>query len=156
MIGFPREKMEAPLTALLKAEKMGRASDLPTVFLNDPVEKIVKVILRYRRKKAVYVINEDNTLIGLITVRGLMRTLFSLYHKPEAHSRRIIQMLTADSASEIMNKEIYFQYLDVPVEEVLHYMIKRGVYAIPIVSKEKKLLHEISLRDILRFLNSPD
>jgi len=152
MIRFSKEKMESPVKVLLKFDKKGKISDLPLVKQDDSVETVVEVALKYPRKKAVYVVNEENELIGLITIADLIRNLFSYDHKPQAHSRRILEMITAEMASEIMHKEIYFKTQTDTIGNVLFYMIKGGIYAIPIVDKEKRVLHEISLRDILRFL----
>ncbi|MES0490438.1 MAG: CBS domain-containing protein [Leptospirales bacterium] len=153
MINFSKEKMEAPVKDLLKFDKKGKKSDLPVVMKDEPLESVIDIALKYPRRKAVYVVNENKELIGLITITGLMRNLFSYDHKPQAHSRRILEMITADVASEIMHKEIYFKNLNSTIGNVLFYMIKGGIYAIPIVDEKNRILHEVSLRDILRFLH---
>jgi len=149
---FERAKMEASLKDLLKADKKTKKSILPTVKENDTVDSIIETALKHPRKKAIYVVDGNGTLVGIITIRTLMRNLFFSYHKPQAHSRRIIEQITAETAGEIMHTEFFYAKYDGLVEETLHYMIKSGVYAIPIVDESNKVLHELSLRDILRFL----
>ena len=153
MNGFSREIMEAPVKKVILFDKKGKTGNLPVVMKDDSVEKVIEVGLKYPHAKSVYVINENRELAGLITIRGLMKHLFSFYHKPQAHSGRILQTLTAEVASEIMHKEVYFKTENDTIENVLHYMIKGGTDAIPIVDDQKKVLHEISLRAILRFLH---
>jgi len=152
MIQFDRDKMEASLQDLLKADKKTKKSILPTVKEDDVVETIIETALEHPRKKSIYVVDKNNALVGIITIRTLMRNLFFSYHKPQAHSRRIIKQITDETADEIMHTDYFYAKYNGMVEETLHYMIKSGVYAIPVVDDNNQVLHELSMRDILRFL----
>jgi len=61
-------------------------------------------------------------------------------------------MITADKAKDIMQKNTVVATEEEEVKQVLKRMIRTGVKEIPILDKEKRIIADLTLADLLRFV----
>ncbi|MGD9503939.1 MAG: CBS and ACT domain-containing protein [Syntrophobacteraceae bacterium] len=106
-----------------------------------------------RRIRHIPVVDEDNTLLGIVTDRDLRTALPSpLLMDPEANQLR--ERIARLKIRDIMTKDVVTISPTSTLEDALLLMQKMRVGAFPVVDRQKKLLGIISTRDLLRaFIN---
>ncbi len=106
-----------------------------------------------RRIRHIPVVDEDNTLLGIVTDRDLRTALPSpLLMDPETNQLR--ERIARLKIRDIMTKDVVTISPTGTLEDALLLMQKMRVGAFPVVDRQKKLIGIISTRDLLRaFIN---
>lgn len=91
-------------------------------------------------------------LTGVISLGVLSRHVFSPSHEPQIHPRFLISMITAKKAKDIMQKNTVVATEGEKLKQVLKRMIRTGVEDIPVLDKEKRIIADLTLADLLRFV----
>ena len=97
----PIEKIKASarvteVVALLKERK------LPLIQEKANIEEVIDTMIRFQHSRLLYVVDDDRKLTGTISLGLLARHVFSTSHEPQIHPRFLINMITAETAKDIM------------------------------------------------------
>jgi CBS domain-containing protein len=125
---------------------------VPIVYENFSIEKTIDIMLKFRHSRLVYVLNDDDELIGTISLGILMRHYFAPEYEPKIHPRLLLTIATAETAKDIMLENPVFAIEDEDVELVLKRMIDANVKEIAILDSEKKVIADITMLDLLQSL----
>ena len=134
------------VVALLKERK------LPLIHEKANIEDVVDAMIRFEHSRLLYVVDDDRKLVGTISLGLLARHVFSTSHEPQIHPRILINMITAGTAKDIMQKNPVVTTEEEKVEIVLRRMIRTNVKEIPVLDKEKRDVAVITIVDLLKFL----
>ena len=136
------------LLAILKKRK------LPLIHEDADIREVVDAMICHECNRLLYVVDDNEKLTGVISLKILYRHVFSLSHEPQIHPRFLISMITADKAKDIMQKNTIVATEEEKVKQVLRRMIRTGVENIPVLDKEKRIIAYLTLADFLRFVVS--
>ena len=139
-------KKVAELVAFLKKKR------LPLIDQKANIEEIVAAMIHFEHSRFLYVVDHNDKLVGTISWRLLARHVFSSSHDPQIHPRFIMSMITAETAKDIMQKNPLFTTENELLETLLTKIIQRRVQEIPVIDKEKRVIANLTIVDLLRFL----
>ena len=140
------DKKVAELVAFLKGRR------LPLIDQKANIEEIVTAMIHFEHSRLLYVVDHNGKLIGTISWGLLTRHVFSTSHDPQIHPRFIMSMITAETAKDIMQKNPLFITENELVETLLKKIIQRRVQEIPVLDREKRVIANLTIVDLLRFL----
>lgn len=138
--------MVAELVALLKKRR------IPLINENADIKEVVDVMISFEQRRIIYVVDDEKKLAGLISLGILARHVFSPSHEPQIHPRFLINMITAETAKDIMKRKTVVATENERVGMVLKRMISTNVHEMPVVDDGKRVVADITLIDLLRFL----
>lgn len=109
-------------------------------------------MVRYQHTRLLYVVDKDRRLLGTIALGPLVRHVFRQRHEPKVHPRHIMSMITTEVAKDIMEKNPISAAEDEDVETMLKRMIGRNVKEIAVLDREKRVIADVTMIDLLKFL----
>lgn len=77
-------------------------------------------------------------------------------HEPRIHSRRHLLWMAAEHASDLMNKRPLYTTPDEEPGILLQCMIASRAMELPVVDAEGRLVGDVTMVDLLHFLNLED
>lgn len=130
------------------------------------VKDCVKILLE-NNISGVPVVNNDNKVIGIVTVTDLIDKelhfhlpgIISFFKQSSLSSRskraeNKYQSIVNYNVNEVMTKNVISVMEDVDVDEVIEIIVENNINMVPVISKDKRLIGIISRSDILDFLIS--
>jgi CBS domain-containing protein len=149
-IGNPeKEKPHVKIGEVIAGLK-GR--ELPLVRQESNIEEVIDAMVRYQHTRLLYVVDEDGKLLGTIALGPLVRHVFRRSHEPQIHPRFLMSMITTETAKDIMQKNPIFAREDEDVEVVIKKMIGKNVKEIAVVDEERRVVGDVTMIDLLKFL----
>ena len=110
-------------------------------------------LMKKHRFHHLPVVDKDNTLIGIVTDRDILRALPSGFLNEEETERDAVAF-AQHKIKDIMSKDVYTVSPTNTLEDALLLMEKVPVGAFPVVDQHGKLQGIISIRDLMRaFIN---
>ncbi len=125
---------------------------LPLIPENATIKEVVDAMTSIEHSRLIYVVDEEGRLSGTISLGLLTRHVFSPSHEPQIHPRHLIDMITAETAKDIMQKNTVVATEEEEVGKVLRRMLGANVKEIPVLDREKRVVADITIVDLLRFL----
>lgn len=129
-----------------------KESKLPLIQEKANIEEVIDTMIRFQHSRLLYVVDDDKKLTGTISLGLLARHVFSTSHEPQIHPRFLINMITAETAKDIMQKNLVVTTEEEKVEVVLKRMIRTNAKEIPVLDKEKRVVADLTMVDLLKFL----
>lgn len=122
-----------------------------TVYGDATIDEVVDKMLAFQRDRAVYVIDGEGILTGIISLGDISRHLLSegIYHG-ESHmpGRSILSTFQAEKAADIMTRAVITTLPEEELNSMIKKMIDLRLKVIPVVDSSGKLLASINLLDI--------
>lgn len=125
---------------------------LPLVSEEASIEEVIDAMVNIGHSRLLYVVNEHRELTGAISLGLLTRHVFSPSHEPQIHARFLMNMITAETAKEIMLKNPVVASIEDNVGIVLEQMIKANVKEIPILDEERRVVADLTIIDLLKVI----
>ena len=136
----------AELVAVLKKRR------IPIIHENVSIKEVVEVMISFEPRRLLYVVDDEKKLAGIISLGILARHVFSTSHEPQIHARFLINMITAETAKDIMQRKTVVATENEQIGMVLKKMIRTNVHEMPVVDDKERVVADITLIDLLRFL----
>lgn len=124
----------------------------PVVTEHATIQNVIDAMIQFDHSRVVYVQDEAGKLSGAISLGALAKHVFSRSHEPQIHARVLISMITAETAKDIMQKRPLFALQSEEVGNVLKRMIESNVKEIPILDEDRRVIGDITMLDLLKFL----
>ncbi len=125
---------------------------LPLIHEKATIKEVVDAMTSFEYSRLVYVVDDEGRLTGTISLGLLARHVFSPSHEPQIHPRHLIDMITVETAKDIMQKNTLVATEEEAVGSVLKRMIGANVKEIPVLDREKRVVADITIVDLLRSL----
>lgn len=125
---------------------------LPLIAEKATIKEVVNAMISFEHSRLIYVVDDQDRLTGTISLGLLVRYVFSPNHEPQIHPRQLIDMITAETAKDIMQKNTVVASETEEVRSVLKKMLGANIKEIPVLDKEKRVSADITIVDLLRFL----
>jgi CBS domain-containing protein len=126
--------------------------ELPIIREDATVEEVIQAMIHFKHSRLLYVVDDSGQLTGTISLGILVRQVFSRSHVPQIHPRRLVSMITTESAKHIMQKSPIYTVEEEEVGVVLERMIATNVKEIAVLDREKRVIGDITMIDLLAFL----
>lgn len=127
---------------------------LPLVEEDETIQGVLQQMLHYPHTRLMYVVDKEGTCTGVISLGTLIRYLFPRDFEPVVHARFIIPMITVEMAKDIMNKGVIFATAEDELDVVIKRMIKAKVKEIPILDREKRVVADVTMLDLLKYYHA--
>jgi CBS domain-containing protein len=125
---------------------------LPLIHEKATIKEVVDAMTSFEYSRLIYVVDDEGRLTGTIPLGLLARHVFSPSHEPQIHPRHLIDMITVETAKDIMQKNTLVATEEEAVGSVLKRMIGANVKEIPVLDSEKRVVADITIVDLLRSL----
>ena len=125
---------------------------LPLIAEKATIKEVVNAMISFEHSRLIYVVDDQGRLTGTISLGQLVRHVFSPNHEPQIHPRQLIDIITAETAKDLMQKNTVAASETEEVQSVLKKMLAANVKEIPVLDKEKRVSADITIVDLLRFL----
>jgi CBS domain-containing protein len=129
---------------------------LPIIREDETIRDVLKKILAHPHTRLIYVVDKEGTYVGAISLGALIRHVFPHFYEPAVHPRSLLRMVTSETAKDIMSKQIMCATHEESVEAVIERMIKAKIKEIAIVNKEKKIIADVTMLDLLQYYHLPE
>jgi CBS domain-containing protein len=121
-----------------------------TVNLRTPIEEVINIFMKSKKRRSVYVVDESNKLIGIITANEVFTSL-----RPDITLDEINFFLKGDRikvAEDVMIEPTETVTIDDDVETALRKADNLGIQDVP-VCKKGKLIGELDAFELVYGLN---
>jgi len=148
---LPGKRSKNPMLVRDVAEKH-RGRKPPVVSLDDSLEKIIEGMEYFRHSRRLYVVDAQGSLLGCITQRDLVHHVFHCHQFDSIHPRGLLEVITTETARDLMTREKVHALMGEGVDEVLKKMLSMEVEEIPILDESGKVLSDLTMIDLMRAL----
>jgi len=129
---------------------------VPVCGPEDRIDDCVRVMVKHPHSNLVYVVDEDNRLLGTIGMESLLRHLFPHHYEGKIHGGGILRRITAQKAKGIMDKKRVQALPEETVDAVLARMASTGTNEMAVLDQEGRILADLNAVDLLRFYHLAD
>lgn len=127
------------------------ARTVPVVNESASVGEIVTCFVESSYSRVIYVTAEDGSLLGSITQQELVKHVFIHFHDEYLDKRSLLSQAVAETAADLMHNERLHCQLDDDLGGLLTEMISFHQDEVPIVDSQNKIIHDITMIDIIRY-----
>ncbi len=122
--------------------------EVVTIHPEAPLDKVIDILIQYNIT-GVPVVNEDNTIAGMLTEKDILRFLID-QDVLELTNNRI---LCETTAYHIMTTDVISFDEETPLMEVCESLVSHNFRRVPIIDKNGQLVGIISRKDIVAILS---
>jgi CBS domain-containing protein len=116
------------------------------------IEDVVKMIIGSGSDTMIYVVDDDDLLIGTISIDELVRNIFASSHEVSIHPRRLMNIVTSETARHIMKKNPSYAQKDDYLADIVKKMIKAHARHIALLDDKKKVIGDIAFVELIKIL----
>ncbi|MGE0431372.1 MAG: CBS domain-containing protein [Planctomycetota bacterium] len=138
--------MEMPDARELLALSNTPASVVPATAT---LAEIVAAVIHNPASYEVYVIDADGRFAGVITAQRVARFVFSHQSPATESATDMLDMLSAETAGELVRGEAVSVSQTDPLPDVIDVMFRHGLIAVPVVDDDGRILGNLNLLQIL-------
>jgi CBS-domain-containing membrane protein len=150
---FKKETFKIKISDIIEEIKNNKA---PVVREDTPIEKVLEEVIIQDSNRVLYVVDDENHLKGTITLNEVARQIFSMSHEHRVHSRRIMDMVTAEDVGHIMKKRPPYALDSDDIGEIVKKMVKSNMKHLALVDENKKIICDLSMVDIIKYMVEAD
>jgi len=146
-----QSRSSTPGKAMRVSDVVARHKDrqVPSIRQDTPIDDLAQAIEWYRHSRQLYVVDEENRLLGNITLGRLVMYVFASSHGSSMNRRHVIGLITCKTAGDLMTGGTLFAGMDDEVEEVIERMVAGNVDEIPITDEEGRIVADLTMIDLL-------
>jgi len=146
-----QNRSSTPGKAMRVSDVVARHKDrqVPSIRQDTPIDDLAQAIEWYRHSRQLYVVDEENRLLGNITLGRLVMYVFASSHGSSMNRRHVIGLITGKTAGDLMTGGTLFAGMDDEVEEVIERMVAGNVDEIPITDEEGRIVADLTMIDLL-------
>lgn len=124
---------------------------LPVVKEEATIEEVVAAFAESVHTRLLYVVDDEGCLSGVIPLSRIARHVLHSYLEPKFHPRHLLNMISAENARHLMQKDPVSALLDEEVETVLQRMIHSHVKEVVVVDESRRVVADLTLVDLLKY-----
>jgi CBS-domain-containing membrane protein len=111
--------------------------------------EMITAMARSSQCRALYVVDAENRLIGAISLAALVRHAVSEAHVPQVHGRKLIEMISDETAEHIMNPAPFCVTEQEELPSVVKRLIDADLEEFPVVDVQMRVIGHLTLVDLL-------
>ncbi len=131
---------------------LDRIVNLPYIIvpLDYPIEKVVEKLLKNPQVREIYVVDEQNRLVGEISLGKIIRFLCTDRKNSLYCSRNLLASLTCEKVSDIMDEAIFYAKKSDDLDIIIDGMVSRNIKEIPVVDDSGRIIANVGVLDLWR------
>jgi CBS-domain-containing membrane protein len=122
---------------------------VPTIRNDTPIEELPQAIEWHRHSRQLYVVDEENHLLGNITLSRLVMYVFASSHGSSMNRRHVMGLITCTCAGDLMTEGTLSARMDDEVEELLERMVDGNLDEVPIADEDGRVVADLTMIDLL-------
>jgi len=145
----------------MKETKVGEIRKLitvdPVIVLEDErVENVIKIFIDNPVIRAVYVIDDKERLMGIITMQDILKKISIDFSSMASFSSgsnfsgyQIASSGNKTSARDLMDPEVYYVHDNDPIEKAFNLLFSNKAGEIPVVDRGERLIGDLNIIELL-------
>ncbi|GEM_PF-1107002 len=131
-------------------ELLEKLSDYPYVLVNekDSLPEIGKRIRTMPGVRSIYVVDHNNRVIGAISPSRFIRTIMSPGSSYEFSVRNLMDHITCNCASDIMDDHLVYALPTEPIQTIIKKMLQREIKEIPVLDDQGRIIKNVGLLEL--------
>ena len=129
-----------------------RVSEPATAGPDDSIDFLLARIVEDPKTRHVYVVDDDERLIGSVRLNNIIEYLFPYTTLEEQDGRSAIHFLYirgANRVKEIMNLYPVCVEKETPLIDMIRIMTKEKVNELPVVDHDKRIIGEVNVLEVI-------
>ncbi len=126
----------------------------PFVKKNDPIIDIAQFVARYNFRWGIFVLDENEKLVGFIKLENLIRHLLR-EQSPRVGSvistRHLIDILFSGSAEDIMSKNVPFVREEDNIKDAIDRMLEYNMKIMPVLDDKDRVVGFLDMSTIINY-----
>ncbi len=126
----------------------------PFVKEDDPIIDVAQYVARYNFRWGIFVIDENDKLVGFIKLDNLIRHLLK-EQSPRIGSvistRHLLDTLFSGSAKDIMSKNVPFVREDETIKSAIDKMLEYNMKIMPVLDDDGKVIGFLDMSTIINY-----
>jgi CBS domain-containing protein len=129
---------------------------IPLVSEKATLGHIIDAFADGTHSRLLYVVGDNERLVGVISLGDLIRHVFFHYHEQVSYvdSRNLVKMAVCETAKDFMHKELLCATVSENIEDVLEKMIRHNAKEIPVLDDKKRIVADLTMVDLLKYYKS--
>jgi CBS domain-containing protein len=149
-----RQKPDTQRLVVKDVVRGHRGRHLPIIKRDLPVSELTEKIEWFRHSRQLYVVDENEYLLGNITIASLVRHLFIHHHGSSINPRHLLSAMTAETAEDLMYDRPLSVGMDERVDDVLEKMVAKNIEEVPVLDKAGKVIADVTMIDLMKIYKS--
>lgn len=144
----------SPLSVQEFLQALPHRVDLATVSRDTPLREVVRSMVAGHRRRIVYVVEADGTLLGAIFLDSLMDTIFRYYLEAQVAdtvvvTEHLLEIFASETAEDVMESGLVTCREDERLQEVISRMIAGNLKDLPVLDRDGRLLGDVDILCLL-------
>jgi len=123
--------------------------EVPLVGRDTPIDELAKAIEWHRHSRQLYIVDEQDHLLGNVTLGRLVMYVFASSHGSSMNPRHVMGLITCKTAGDLMTEGTLSVEMDEAVEEVLERMVSGNVDEVPVLDESGRVVADLTMIDLL-------
>ncbi len=128
--------------------------ELPVIREEASIDEVIAVLVNSRHSRMLNVVNEQQQLVGTISLGALTRHVFAQDREPTVHARSVLRAISGETARDIMRRRPLTAKVEDEIGKITRRMLKANVKEIPVVDSDGRVITDITIVDLLQHLLS--
>ncbi len=128
-----------------------KTREIPIVHRDTVPEEVIEAFSRASHSRLVYVIDDREKLLGVISLGGLARHLLFFHGKDGVDNLHLTSMAMAENAGDLVDGPPLSVHLDDEVDEVMEMMMTDKIKEVPVIDEQERIVADITLVDLLKY-----
>ena len=124
-----------------------------TIKANDSICSILKAGISGKRCRNIYVVDADDTLLGVIRINNVLRNLFPVTSLASGIDGGLdsLPAFNADTAGELMTKPALYVTESTPLNKAAAILIRENLLELPVVDDDNRIIGQLDASEIIAF-----
>ena len=115
---------------------------------NATLQEVLGTIIDNPKHRALYVVDKNSKLIGIVDLRRLTRHVFPHLFEEDLIGRGIIDLVSSETAKDLIPHPPAYVTDDDDLETALRRMMENRLEEIPVVDKDMKVIGDLNLLEL--------
>jgi len=120
---------------------------------NEEISVVLKSGISEKHCRNIYVVNDDNQLVGVIRMKEMLQNIFPMTAMSEGSNLNIrnIPVMRATIASELMLKKPACVSEDTPLNKTVLTLLRENLLELPVVDHDGKIIGQLDASEVIAF-----
>ncbi len=119
----------------------------------EEISVVLKSGISEKHCRNIYVVNDDNQLVGVIRMKEMLQNIFPLTAMSEGSNLNVrnVPVIGATVASELMSKEPASVSENTPLNKTVLTLLRENLLELPVVDDNGRIIGQLDASEIIAF-----
>lgn len=113
------------------------------------LRQVAEKMIEDPKAREVYVVDEEERLVGVITLRRLMHWVFSSQLSSDTSPTALLELIGSETAGDLALRKPVYIHADDSVEKLLQVIFRYDLNEIPVISHEGYIVNNLNMLEVL-------